>query len=181
MTLEQLVIAVKENDTITSEMYHAALVLIKNIQEEYTLQQYTSLLYVLGKYKDTKALTTYMGLRIDEAINKKMFKITKESYELDEKIVAYRDEIKLKVNTVMKVIEKRFINVNAVMALIVLLVLQFLVRTNIIVSVLITAMSFMFNMFTILPKSKKTFLSKQMQELRTQLSEDIQNFENEIY
>lgn len=181
MNLNELVEEVSKRNDITVEMYNSANALIENVEETYTLQQYTALLYVLGKYKEQKTVTTYCGLRILHAKNKFMHIVTKEDENLAESVQAFADETQKKVDNVTKLIDRRFMNINLVFYVLIAVFLKFFTKLNMFTVIGIASLSFMFSLVFILPKSKKRFIESQTFQLRNDLPEELRVFEENIY
>lgn len=177
-TLSQMI----NQKEVSQEMYNNALAILDEpMQENYTLQEYTALLYIIGAYQEVKGLSVYCGLRIEQALNKKMFKITKNDLSLNEYVNDFRLETNQKVDQVMKLIDRRFFNINLVILVVVLAVLIFLLQQNLILSISVGLISFALNYFVSLPRMKKKYMDAQMIELQSQLFESFKKFEEEIY
>lgn len=183
MNLQELCQAVK-NQEINYEMYDSALQALSNPkaeEEQYTLEEYTTLLYVLGAYKEVKGQSVYCGLRIDEVCKKNLYRISKENSQLSEKAEAFRSETMRRVDKTLKLIDRRFININLIMTFILYLILMFFLRMNIIVTSVVAIGSFILNYAMVLPKTKKKYVASQMDMMREDLFDEFRTFESNIY
>lgn len=183
MNLEQLCNAI-ETQSITSEMYSSAKSIIKSPraeEETYTLREYTTLLYVLGAYKEIKDQSVYCGLRIEEVCSKSLYRIDKTETTLEPHVDQFRSDTQRRVKQVLKLIERRFISINLVLTVVLCVVLMFLLKQTILITVIIGLISFALNYFVVLPKTKTKFVATQMALMREALSEDLKEFEATIY
>ncbi len=183
MNLQELCEAVKTQE-INYEMYDSALQALSNSkseEEQYTLEEYTSILYVLGAYKEVKGQSVYCGLRINEVMKKNLYRISKENPVLSEKVEAFRSQTMERVNKTLKLIDRRFVNINLIMTFILSLILMFLLRQNLLVTLFVSIGSFILNYFMVLPKTKKKYVANQMDMMREELFEEFRTFESNIY
>lgn len=183
MNLQQLCEAVK-NESISYEMYDSAIQLLanpKNEEEQYTLEEYTTLLYILGAYKEVKGQSVYCGVRIDEVCNKNFYRISKENTVLSEKVEEFRHDTMKRVNQTLKLIDRRFININLIMTFVLYLVLMLFLRLNPILMLFVATISFLLNYFLVLPKTRKKYVANQMELMREDLFEEFRTFESNIY
>lgn len=183
MNLEKLIEVVKTTPKITKEMYRSAVELLKEQKEEYTLEEYATLLYVIGGYEEVQGLSVYTGVRINDAMQNKLYCVAVENDKvLDNKIIAFKDKMMQRVAVLNKAIEKRFLVLNIGMSFVLFLILVYLVKVNPLVAIIPTLVPFVINYFFTLPKMKRNVLKNQMLQLRDELKvEELKVFEDKIY
>lgn len=182
MNLEQLVEEVKKSTVISPKMHNAAISLLKEPKETYTLEEYATLMYVIGGYEEVKGLSAYTGVRIQDAMTNKIYRVEVTDAELDSKIIDFKDTIMQRVDAMNKTISKRFLNLNLIIIFIFFLIVIYLFKVNVVVALLIAAFSFVINYFLSLPKIKRNVLKNQMLALRNELEiQELKDFEEQLY